>query len=472
MSASPLISLSRGNRVRGLAPLVCLVLSGCIVGPNFQGGNVKVPTSFRHQGKVTSESIANLPWWKVYRDATLRGLINTAVQNNHDVRIAASRVEQARQLALQTRSGFFPSVDLGGTVSRGRNQIGGAPTYNFGQTTDDGALIASAVWEVDIWGRICRLDEAARARYFATEEGRSAVVLSLVSDVAQAYFELLELDLELEISQRTAKSFSETESIFDRRREGGVASKLETSRATAAQAQAAASIPDVERKIAQTENRLSVLLGRAPAHISRSSKLADDLVPANVPAGLPADLIARRPDIRATEQNLRAANADIGVAIAEFYPKLTLTAGAGRVSPALSAFSAGKGNMWSIAASVAQPIFQGGRLKAQLKEAQARYEEARLTHEQTVLLSLNEVSNLLIARQKLVTIRVEQTRAIEALSSAVEVSRQRYVAGKASYYEVIEAQQQLYPAETALAQTKLAQLTVVVQLYKALGGGW
>lgn len=465
----------RHARPLRLLPLASglLVLAGCKVGPNFQKPDLTMPASFRHQGANASPaSIANLPWWKVYNDSTLRRLIGTALDNNHDLRIAASRVEQARQAAAQTRSAYWPSVDLSGGISRGRNQAGGSPTFTNGATGDDAALVLGAVWELDVWGRVRRLDEASRARYFASEEGRSAVVLSLVSDVAQAYFELLELDLELSIATRTADSFRQTTKIFDQRREGGVASKLETSRAEAALAQAAAAAPDIERRIAQTENRLSILLGGAPSGIKRSSVLSDNLVPANVPAGLPADLLERRPDLRASEQNLRAANAEIGVAMAEFYPKIGLTVAFGRVSPSLESFRSGRGNTWSLAANATGPIFEGGRLNAQLKQARARWEEASISHQQAVLQALGEVSNALVARQKLASVRVEQTRAVEALNSAVEVATQRYIAGKASYYEVIEAQQQRYPAETALAQTKLAQLLAVVQLYKALGGGW
>lgn len=451
------------------------VLPGCTVGPDYEAPPVELPENFRGAPQVTDEeaaSLADLGWWTVYQDATLQALIREALEKNRDLRVAAARVEQARQAAAQAHAGYFPSASAGGGVSRGRNQAGGNPSYTGGQNSDDGSLLLSAVWEIDVWGRIRRMNEAAQARYLASEEGRSGVVLSLVSGVAQAYFELLELDLELEIARRTTDSFQESADIFGRRREGGVASRLETARASAARSQAAASIPSAERAIAQKENQLSILLGRAPGKIARSAPFSEKMVPPEIPVGLPAQLLARRPDLRASEQNLRAANAEIGVAIGEYFPKIGLSAFFGRVSPELSAFSHGTGNAWSVAGSATMPVFEAGRITAQVRAARAAWDEAVAAHDGAVLSALREVADALVAGEKYAAERVEWEAAVASLNEAVDVALKRYIAGKASYYEVLEAQQQLFPAENQLARVRLNQVLSVVQLYRSLGGGW
>lgn len=450
-----------------------LGLAGCAVGPDFQKPDVPVPAT--HRGAPSEKSataIVNSGWWGIYRDPVLQALIRESLQKGFDVRVAATRVEQARQYAVQTRSYYLPSFGVDGGVSRGRNQAGGGPAYNHGATTDDAFAMLNAAWEIDVWGRLRRANESARAQYFATEETARAVTLSLVAEVAQTYFQLLELDLELDIARRTTESFTRSARIFGQRREGGVVSKLETSRADAALAQAAATVPDLERQIILVENQLSILLGRPPGPITRTARLSQEVLPPDIPAGLPADLIAQRPDLRASEQALRAANADIGVSIAEYFPKIGLTAFFGRVSPDLDSFSKGVGNAWSVAGSVSGPVFQWGRVHALVGAARARWEEARINHDRAVYTALSEVSNALVSREKLAVVREQQAKAVKALTDAVEVSTQRYVNGKASYYEVLESQQELFPAENALARTELNQLLATVQLYKALGGGW
>lgn len=298
------------------------------------------------------------------------------------------------------------------------------------------------------------------------------VVVSLVADVAQAYFELLELDLELEIAKRNTLSREETLRIFTQRLEGGVASKLETASAEALVSSVAASIPELERQIVLKENQINVLLGRNPGPVSRNATLLEQVEPPEIPAGLPSALLERRPDIRQAEQNLRAANAQIGVAMANFFPQIGLTTVFGKTSPELSAFTAGTANLWAVAGTMTGPLFQGGTLVAQYRQAKAAWEEARLAYEQVVLNAFQEVSNALISRQKLATARAQQARAVKAYGDAVQVSTKRYVFGKASYYEVLLSQQNLFPAETILAQIELSRLLTVVQLYKALGGGW
>jgi multidrug efflux system outer membrane protein len=332
--------------------------------------------------------------------------------------------------------------------------------------------VASASWEADVWGRLRRENEAARAQYLGTEEARRGVMLSLVTDVAQAYFELLELDLQLQIARDTTQSFSQSLKLFNQRLEGGVASKLDTSRAAGALATAAASIPEIERQIAIKENQINVLLGNNPDSIPHTAKLLEQVVPPDIPAGLPSALLERRPDILTAEQQLRSANAQIGVATANFFPRIGLTALFGRASSPLSSLSSGQSTVWSIAGDVAGPIYQGGALRAQKRQSVAFWEQTKLQYEQTAQVAFQDVSNALVSRQKFEVIRDEQAHAVEAYRESVKVSFQRYVAGKASYFEVLDAQLELYPAENALAATELSRRTVIVQLYKALGGGW
>ena len=325
---------------------------------------------------------------------------------------------------------------------------------------------------MDLWGRVRRLNEAARAKFLASDEARRGVRLSLLSEVASDYFQLLELDQESKIASNTTNSFAESLRIFSRRLEGGTASALEAARADASLADAAAAIPAILEQISSTENQLCVLLGRAPGPIQRSESLLETRTPPNVPAGLPSSLLERRPDVRQAEQLLHAANAQIGESVAEFFPKIGLTALLGKVSPELSAFTLGSANAWSIAASGAGPLFQGGRLVGQYRQATAAREEALLGYQQTALTALREVSDALISRLRLAEIREQRSRQVAALETAVKLSSERYVAGKASYYEVLEAQQQLFPSQLSLSRTQRDQLLAVVALYKALGGGW
>ena len=453
--------------------LLVFFLCGCAVGPNYTRPVVDSPQNFRSAlTSAEQASLADLPWWHIFEDETLQRLIHEALENNYDLRVAVTRVEQARQIAAQARGQFFPQISYEGIVAKGKNSFLTTPSATGGRTDDSGLFDLNVFWEIDFWGRIRRLNEAARAQYLATEEGRRGVVVSLVSAVAQAYFELLELDLELEIAKRNTQSFEETLKIFTLRLEGGTASKLETSSAEALVGTTAANIPELERQIVLKENQINVLLGRNPGPVERDATLLEQAGPPEIPAGLPSALLERRPDIRQAEQNLRAANAQIGVAVANFFPQIGLTTLLGQVSPELSAFTSGTANLWAVAGTMTGPLFRGGTLVAQYREAEAAWEEAKLTYEQTALNAFQEVSNALISREKLEGVRKQQFRAVKAYGEAVEVSLKRYVAGKASYYEVLQNQQNLFPAENTLARTILDQLLTIVQLYKALGGGW
>lgn len=447
-------------------------LAGCAVGPDYKRPAIASPATFRDDNGTTSNSFADLGWWQVYRDAALQALIREAFTNNYDLRIAMTRVEQARAVAAQARSQFFPSVNYNGSVSQGRNYEFAGPFPNGGSTGGSAITALNAFWEVDLWGRIRRLNESARAQFLASEEARRGVRLSLLSDVASDYFQLLELDRELEIASRTTNSFAGSLQIFSERTEGGTASGLETSRAEAALADAASATPAILEQIETTENELSILLGRDPGPINHGNPDFGGLLPPEVPAGLPSSLLERRPDVREAEQLLHSANAQIGVSVAEFFPQIGLTAFLGKVSPQLSAFTLGGANAWGVAAQTTGPLFEGGKLVGQYHQARAARDEARLRYEQTALGALRDVSNALISRQRLGEIRLQLAREVASLETAVKLSTERYNAGKASYYEVLEAQQQLFPAELNLARTERDQLLAVVALYKSLGGGW
>jgi multidrug efflux system outer membrane protein len=460
--------LKRANLVT--AGLALAVAAGCAVGPNYKRPPVDSPATFRDDHAPSTNSIADLDWWQVYQDETLQGLIRDAFTNNYDLRIAVARVEGARAVAAQARSQFFPSVNYNGNVSRGRNDLFGSAYPANGAMYSSAVTTLNAFWEVDLWGRVRRLNESARAQFLASEEARRGVRLTVLSAVASDYFELLELDQELEIARSATNSFGDSLKFFTQRLEGGTASDLESSRAEAALADAMAAIPSIEEQATETENEICLLLGRNPGPISRG-QVSVALSP-DVPAGLPSSLLERRPDVREAEQELRAANAQVGESVAEFFPTIGLTAFLGKVSPALSAFTLGGANAWGLAAEASGPLFQGGRLVGQYHQAKAAREAAILGFHQTALAALRDVANALVRRERLGEIREQQAREVAALERAVSVSTKRYLAGKANYYEVLEAQQQLFPAQLSLARTERDQKLVVVALYKALGGGW
>ena len=457
----------------GAFVIALLFVAGCVCGPDYRRPAVDAPAAFRGQSAAPQASLADLPWWDVFRDATLKRLVETALTNNYALRMAAARVEQAQAMVMQTRSGFFPQLGYEAQAARGRNTLLGnaAPSQN-GATGSAYLGTVNAAWELDLFGRLRRLGEAARAQWLASEEARRGVALALVGAVAQAYFELIDLDRRLEIARQSTESFGASLKIFNQRLAGGVASQVETARAGAALATAAAAVPDVERRVALKENQLCVLLGRNPGPIPRGGGLLDQAPPPEIPAGLPSTLLERRPDVREAEQVLRAANARIGAAIGDALPRIGLTALFGRVSTELSAITGGGAEAWSLGASVAGPIFQGNRLRGAYRQARASRDEAALAYQRNALTAFQEVSDALLTREKLEAIRVQQERAVQASREAVRVSMERYEAGRAAYFEVLEAQQQLFPAEIALAETQRDQLLVIVQLYEALGGGW
>jgi multidrug efflux system outer membrane protein len=444
-------------------------LAGCATsaGPNYQRPALNLPA--QHRGAAAeAASFADQAWWDVFHDDVLKGLIAEALRNGYDVRLAAWRVEEARANAGVIRAQGFPSFQGQAEAGYGRqSEFSSAPGAR-------GALIqlnVNASWELDLWGRVRRLNEAALAQYLASEEARRGVYLSLVSEVATRYFQLRQLDLQLEIARRTSGAFQETFDLFNRRLQGGAASALETSSAEALLASTAATIPDLERQIVAEENELSFLLGRNPGPIARGPALNDQLLPPSVPPGLPSDLLRRRPDLREAEQNLIAANAEVGVARTDFFPRISLTGDLGSVSPRISdIFPAGR--TWTIGAGLLTPVFQRGLLRFRYEAALARWEQAKTTYEQSVTNAFNEVSTALVAYQKYAEVETARAREVRSYQEAVRLSNTRYVAGLSDYLEVLQAQQQLFPAEILLAQARYNRLATLVQLYQVLGGGW
>ncbi len=452
--------------------LLVLFLAGCAVGPNYQRPRISTPSTFYSDEAMATNSFADLPWWQVFHDPTLQGLISTALSNSYDLRIAVTRIEQARAVTLEARGQLFPQVNYGGLAGKGKNVGAGNTPSPTGITGGALAADVNASWEIDLWGRIRRLNESARAQLFASEEARRDVMTSIIAQVAQDYFQLLALEEELEIARKSTNSFGQSLNIFAQRLKGGVASKLETSSAEALMHSAAATIPELNRQITLVEDQISVLLGQNPGPILHSNSTLRIQMPPEIPPGLPSALIERRPDIREAEQQLRSANAQIGVAKAQFFPQLELTGLLGQVSPELSAFTSGGATAWSVAAGLTGPVFHGGQIRGQYQEAKAAHEQFSLQYQNAVLHALQEVSDALVSHQRLGQAQAEQAAAVEAYRVAVDMAVMRYQSGNASYYEVLQEQQQLFPTENSLVQTRLNQLLAVVQLYRALGGGW
>jgi len=452
--------------------ILALLLAGCTVGPGYKTPDARPPAAFRNAEGGASNSLGDIPWRQLFQDPVLEDLIGTALTNNYDLRVAVARVEQSRALLAQSRSMFYPQVTYQAAIGAGKNELNGVPYDTGGGAAKGSDLAGNVSWEIDLWGRIRRLNESARAQYLATEEVRRNVNISLISTVAQSYFQLLALDEDLAIARETTNSFGQSLKIFSDRLRGGVSSKLETASAEAALASAAATIPELRRQIALQENQIRVVLGFYPGSVPRhAGALLAEALP-DIPPGLPSSLLQRRPDVRQAEQLMRAANARVGVARADFYPRLTLSGLFGEVSPELTAFTAGAASAWSVAAGLTGPIFEGGLLRGQLRQARAVWDEARFEYQSIVLNAFQEVSDALVSRQELAGERQEQARAVAAYQEAVQVANQRYMGGRANYYELLQEQQQLFPAQNALTQTVLNQLLSTVQLYKALGGGW
>jgi outer membrane protein, multidrug efflux system len=441
------------------------------VGPDYKQPEVKPADEFRSQiGPSEASSLSDLPWWQVFNDKALQALIATALEHNYDLELAADRVEQARALVGVAASQLYPQVGYQGYAGREKafvplEQAGGNITFNAF------AGLFNLFWELDVWGRIRRSTEAARANLFAQEDVRRGVMLTLVSDVAAGYFSLLELDRELAIAEESSRTYKQTLDLFTQRYQFGKDSKLPVARAQAAYEASIASIASLKRAIVQQENAISILLGAYPGDIRRGAQLTEESAP-HAPLGLTTSVMQRRPDILQAEQNVMGANAQVGVAVANFFPRVGLSALYGGQSPNINDILDNTFSIWNIAGSLAGPIFQGGQILEAYYAQQALWQGTIAQYKQTVLVAFREVSDALIAQTTLVDQRNALQGQVASLREAVDLSLLRYNAGRASYFEVLEAEQLLFPAEDALAQTQRDQLLVVVSLYKALGGGW
>jgi multidrug efflux system outer membrane protein len=446
------------------------LIGGCTLGPDYKRPEVTTPASFRAQ--VTPQqasSFADLPWWSAFNDPVLQGLIGEALRNNYDVQIAAARIEQARAQLGVVRSDALPQLNYTVGGGAGRAAVQGVRSVDATTVGTIGGAIDLA-WEADVWGRIRRSTQAAQANLMAQEDIRRGVLLTLTTDVATGYFRLLQLDRQLAIAQDSSKTFNDTYGFFNTRFEAGRDSNLPVQRAQANYNASLARIEDVKRQIAAQENALSVLLGGYPRDIPRGRSLLDQTVPAT-PVGATSDLLRRRPDILAAEQNMVAANAEIGAAVANFFPRIGLSALIGVDWFRLAGESHTFG-VWNAALSAAGPIFNGGRLRSIYEGRRAFWDETVAQYHKTVLTAFQETSDALVAQQTLAVRRQALEGQIANLKASSDLSFTRYHDGRASYFEVLESEQQLFPAEDALAQNQADELIAVVNLYKALGGGW
>ena len=451
-----------------------LIASSCMVGPNYQRPEVDTPQTWRFEEKEAKDA-ANTAWWEQFNDPVLNDLIQTALRENKDVQIAAARVEEFAGLYGTTRAALFPQIGAGAGYGRQRTSelTGPSPLEDTGvnPTFNSSELFLNAAWEIDLWGKLRRATEAARANLLSTEEARRTVILTLVSSVANSYINLRGLDKQLEITKQTAKNYKEGYDIFKLRFQYGIVSEIEVSQAKSQYEQALANIPLFEKFIAQQENALSVLLGRNPGPISRG-KTIDELMLPVVPAGLPSDILVNRPDIRQAEQNLIAANANIGVAKALYFPSISLTGLLGLASNDLSDLFKGPAKTWSWAVPVTAPIFTAGAIAGQVQSAEAVQQQALLTYQQSIQTAFREVDDSLIDQRRTREQLEALVQQVGALRDYARLSWLRYDNGYTSYLEVLDAQSRLYSAEITHTQTQGALFQALVNLYKAIGGGW
>jgi multidrug efflux system outer membrane protein len=449
------------------------VLSGCTVGPNYHRPAAQPPTAFRDlsdnpQVQAQAASFADLPWWQVFQDTQLQELIRVALKQNYDLQIASERINAARAQLAITRSNLFPQVQADG------NFIGGKE-HNFQTRFNFLTTTADAAFQLDFFGKLRRANEAARAELLATEDARQIVILTLVSDVASDYFALLQLDLQLQIAKETVATQQDSVKLTNLRVDHGVATKLDVLQAQQVLDTANAQVPDLERQIAQEEDAINILLGNYPQGVTRGHSLVEQFLPPEVPAGLPSALLERRPDIREAEQFLVASNAEIGVAKAQFFPQIALTGSGGGSFGRSSAFSglmSSQLGIWSYGAEVSQPLFTGGALRGNLKLAKSQFEQALLAYRQTIQRAFGDASDALIGYEKYHQVRVRQEESVADLRESVRLSTMRYKGGTTTYLEVLDGQRSLFSAELTLAAARGSEYQSLVQLYRALGGGW
>ncbi len=452
-----------------------LLLTGCMVGPNYKRPVVDVPPVYR--GDTTSSnnsqntaSIGDEKWWQVFQDQQLQQLIRTGLKQNFDERIAATRVLQAQEQVTIAHSNQLPSVNFGPSVTGVRQPgiPGVFPSYSY--LADE--LAFSASWNIDFWGRYRRATEAARANLRASEWGRRAIVSSLVENIATAYFQLREYDLELQIARDTLGSRRQSLKLTQTLEEGGSTSLADVRQAEQLVEEAAELIPQTEQEIAQEEDQISILIGENPKDVPRGRAITDQPLPESIPAGLPSRLLERRPDIEESEQQLVAANAEIGVARAQLFPQISLTGTAGLESIGLGNLFSWSSRAWNWTAQASQPIFNAGALRANVRLSQAQQQQALLTYEQTIQTAFREVADSLVAYVKLRDFQNHQQALTAAAQGASDLANIRYQGGATSYLEVLTNETNLLSAQLNLARARLNERLSLVQVYNALGGGW
>ena len=467
---------SRGIRSLSLSILTLLALTGCTVGPNYHKPTVSLPDQFRaEQPAGTATPLAEIKFAELFRDEALTALLNKSLQNNFDLRASAERVMEARAQVGITRANQFPFLDANASFTGSKSSSLGS--FRFlpagaklsASYTQAGAALS---WEVDIWGRYRRLTEAARAQYAATEEARHGVMVSLVGDVMTSYFTLVEQDLELEIANHTRDVANDNLRLVNLRHERGAVTALDVHQAEQLLYTATAQIEAVKRNIGQTEDALSLLLGEAPHEIVRDRKLDQIALPPELPTGLPSSLLARRPDILQEENLLKAANAQIGAARALYFPNISLTASAGEQSRALLQLLTSPAAVLSVGPSAVQPIFHAGQIKNTVRLSEAQEREALINYQKSIYGALREVSDALIGHQGLRAQRTEEEKLVHALDESVRLSNLRYKGGLDSYLQVLDAERNLFSGQLVLSQLRLQELLSIVNLYRALGGGW
>lgn len=452
--------------------LITFILAGCMIGPDYHRPALEIPLSYRYDAGEAAET-ANSAWWKQFQDPVLDELICEALAQNKDVKIAAANIEQAAGMLSQVRAPLFPQVNYGGGGARSRLSEKSAlqGVSGVANPRDTFQLFAGASWEIDLWGRIRRLTEAARATMLASVEARRGVVLTLVSSVAGSYFQLLGLDEQLVIAKRNLAAYAESVKLFELQYKHGQVSRMNVEQARTQYETAAGTIPQLENQIVQVENALSLLLGRNPGPVHRGKSIYDLALPP-VPAGIPSQVLENRPDIRQAEQNLIAANAQIGAAKAQYFPSISLTGDYGWESAKLSGLFRGPARTWSFAGSFAGPIFTAGAVSGQVRQAEAGQQAALFSYQSSVQSAFADVENALAARQKLIEQLNAQERLVKASREYEHLAWLQYNGGYTPYFTVLQAQQQLFPAELSLTQTRVSVFISLVSIYKAMGGGW
>lgn len=449
-----------------------VMTTACTLGPSWEKPQMEVPAVFRGAG-MGEGNMADLPWQAVMKDGNLQALLNDVFANNRSLAALQHNVEAARQYVTVARAPMFPWLGYGASTSKGMNSVGGASISNTGSmTSNPGSASLSASWELDIWGKTRRGVESAEASAEEVNEELNNLRISLMRQVATGYLQLLMLDEQLRITRESMSSYRDTLNLFNDQFKEGVVDKLQVSSAHAALASAEAEAPALEMQIASLENTLSMLAGRAPGPIARSGSLKSYMSASRVAAGIPADVLSRRPDIRAKEQALRAANAEVGVAIASYFPSISLTGAVGYASPDLRSSVFGRKHGWGIGANLTGPLFQAGQLSANKAAKKEAFLAAKADYEQAVLNAMAEVASTLVQRQKLREVIAKQEQAVAAYETTVTLAKERYKEGYSAYFEVLDNQLRLFPAQKQLANYRYQYAACIPTLYTQLGGGW